>query len=193
MFVKVAIFVPAYNYPKNKGRVRRKPWKILPPVPGFFFPPTEAYPPALNPLRRSLSGRQSVKAIRERRQHLGEVSGVDTRTRAVDNLTWWIWMTVPYDQRAGPLGWILCARCGSRMVPPIQNGLAHILHPPNTTNTTEHVMIEINIPCKECHQCGLIYFAIEQLHLECPVCCFPLGELLPEEVFADLWTRRPEG
>jgi hypothetical protein len=54
-------------------------------------------------------------------------------------------------------------------------------------------MIEINIPCRECHQCGLIYFAIEQLHLECPVCCFPLGELLPEEVFADLWTRRPEG
>lgn len=54
-------------------------------------------------------------------------------------------------------------------------------------------MIEINIPCRECSQCGLVYFAIEQLHFECPVCCFPLGELLPEEVFSELWTSRPEG
>jgi hypothetical protein len=70
MFVKVAIFVPAYNYPKNKDRVRRKPWKIPPPVPGFF-PPAEAHPPARGRLQWSVSGRQSVKAIRERRQALG--------------------------------------------------------------------------------------------------------------------------
>ena len=54
-------------------------------------------------------------------------------------------------------------------------------------------MIEIKIPCTECSQCGLYYMTIERLHCECPVCCFPLGELLPEEVFAGLWTRRPEG
>lgn len=63
----------------------------------------------------------------------------------------------------------------------------------NTANTAEQTMNEIKIQCRECGQCGLIYFAIERLHFECPVCCFPLGELLPEEVFTDLWTRRPEG
>jgi hypothetical protein len=54
-------------------------------------------------------------------------------------------------------------------------------------------MVEIELECRKCPQCGLPYVVLERLHSECPICCFPFREVVPEEVFVPLWHRRPKG
>lgn len=54
-------------------------------------------------------------------------------------------------------------------------------------------MIEIDVQWIRCEQCRLVYMAVERLNFECPVCGFPVTNLLPLECFPELWKGRPEG
>ncbi len=57
----------------------------------------------------------------------------------------------------------------------------------------EPVVIETEMKWVKCGQCRLIYIAFQRLHFQCPICGFPVHNVLPLECFAELWNQRPEG
>ncbi len=60
-----------------------------------------------------------------------------------------------------------------------------------TENSKESVVAAIEMKWTQCGKCDLIHMVLRRFHFECPICGFPLRNLLPVETLATLWMCRP--